>query len=146
MQQNPAQARISISKEAAEARFTKEELAKIQKEFERLSKDNVIGKRKLLEYFRLTDVSETYLSNEIFFMIKNSSVINSPIDYSKFITFDSTVAKGSREEKLSLLYTFFDKSVDSKISKDDLKAHISGTILSMQQVQFDIDDIEKLKL
>ena len=146
MQQNPAQARISISKEAAEARFTKEELAKIQKEFERLSKDNVIGKRKLLEYFRLTDVSETYLSNEIFFMIKNSSVINSPIDYSKFITFVSTVAKGSREEKLSLLYTFFDKSVDSKISKDDLKAHISGTILSMQQVQFDIDDIEKLKL
>ena len=134
MQQNPAQARISISKEAAEARFTKEELAKIQKEFERLSKDNVIGKRKLLEYFRLTDVSETYLSNEIFFMIKNSSVINSPIDYSKFITFVSTVAKGSREEKLSLLYTFFDKSVDSKISKDDLKAHISGTILSMQQV------------
>ncbi len=106
----------------------------------------MIGKRKLLEYFRLTDVSETYLSNEIFFMIKNSSVINSPIDYSKFITFVSTVAKGSREEKLSLLYTFFDKSVDSKISKDDLKAHISGTILSMQQVQFDIDDIEKLKL
>lgn len=146
MQQNPAQARISISKEAAEARFTKEELAKIQKEFERLSKDNVIGKRKLLEYFRLTDVSETYLSNEIFFMIKNSSVINSPIDYSKFITFVSTVAKGNREEKLSLLYTFFDKSVDSKISKDDLKAHISGTILSMQQVQFDVDDIEKLKL
>jgi Ca2+-binding EF-hand superfamily protein len=67
-------------------------------------------------------------------MIKNSSVINSPIDYSKFITFVSTVAKGNREEKLSLLYTFFDKSVDSKISKDDLKAHISGTILSMQQV------------
>jgi len=132
MQQNPAQARISISKEAAEARFTKEELAKIQKEFERLSKDNVIGKRKLLEYFRLTDVSETYLSNEIFFMIKNSSVINSPIDYNKFITFVSTIAKGNREEKLSLLYTFFDKSVDSKISKDDLKAHISGTILSMQ--------------
>ena len=111
-----------------------------------MSKDNVIGKRKLLEYFRLTDVSETYLSNEIFFMIKNSSVINSPIDYSKFITFVSIVAKGTREEKLSLFYTFFDKSKESKISKDDLKAHISGTILSMQQVQFDVDEIEKLKL
>jgi len=41
------------------------------------------------------------------------------------------VAKGDREEKLQLLFTFFDKSIDSKITKDDLKAHISGTILSM---------------
>ncbi len=78
-------------------------------------------------------------------MIKNSQAANSPIDYGKFINFVSIVAKGSREEKLSLLFTFFDKSVDSKITKDDLKAHISGTILSMQSVCFDIDEIERLK-
>lgn len=40
----------------AEERFTKEELIKIQKEFERLSKDDVIGKRKLLEYFRMIEI------------------------------------------------------------------------------------------
>ena len=40
----------------AESRFTPEELSKIQKEFQRLSKDNVIGKRKLLEYFRLNEI------------------------------------------------------------------------------------------
>lgn len=57
----------------AEARFSSEELIKIQKEFERLSKDNVIGKRKLLEYFRMVDIQDTYLANEVFFMIKNSS-------------------------------------------------------------------------
>ena len=57
----------------AEARFTAEELTKVQKEFERLSKDNVIGKRKLLEYFRMVEIQETYLANEVFFMIKNSS-------------------------------------------------------------------------
>jgi len=64
-------------------------------------------------------------------MIKNSSILNSPIDYSKFINFVSIVAKGTKEEKLLLLFTLFDKSVDSKITREDLKAHISGTIISM---------------
>ena len=40
----------------AEDRFKKEELIKIKKEFERLSKDDVIGKRKLLEYFKLIEI------------------------------------------------------------------------------------------
>ena len=40
----------------AEHKFSPEDLAKIKKEFERLSKDNVIGKRKLLEYFKLLDI------------------------------------------------------------------------------------------
>ena len=129
----------------AESRFTPDELTKIQKEFQRLSKDNVIGKRKLLEYFRLSEIQDTYLSNEVFFMIKNSSKLNSPIDYSKFINFVSVVAKGSRDEKLQLLYTFFDKQQDNKITKEDLKAHISGTIISMQSVTFDLADIDKIK-
>ena len=45
-----------LSVQDAEARFSQEELSKIKKEFERLSKDNVIGKRKLLEYFKLLDI------------------------------------------------------------------------------------------
>ena len=84
----------------AEARFSKEELIKIKKEFERLSKDDVIGKRKLLEYFRIIEIQDTYLSDEVFFMIKNSHQANSPIDYVKFIHFVSIVAKGDRDEKL----------------------------------------------
>ena len=79
-------------------------------------------------------------------MIKNSSQLNSPIDYSKFINFVSIMSKGNEEEKLQLLYTFFDRSLESKITKEDLKAHISGTILSMQSVAFDgLDELEKLK-
>ena len=46
------------------------------------------------------EIQDTYLSNEIFFMIKNSSKLNSPVDYPKFINFVSIVAKGSSEEKL----------------------------------------------
>ena len=91
---------ISLPPGEAEARFTPEELSKIVKEFERLSKDSVIGKRKLLEYFRLMEIQDTYLSNEIFFMIKNSSKLNSPIDYTKFINFISIVNRGSAQEKL----------------------------------------------
>jgi Ca2+-binding EF-hand superfamily protein len=81
---------------SAEARFTQEELSKIKKEFDKLSKDQVIGKRKLLEYFRLMEINDTYLTNELFFMIKNSSTLNSPVDYKKFINFVSVIAKGSR--------------------------------------------------
>ena len=91
------------------------------------------------------EIQDTYLSNEIFFMIKNSSKLNSPVDYPKFINFVSIVAKGSSEEKLQLLYTFFDKNTELKITKEDLKAHISGTILSMQGVSMDLNDFEKLK-
>jgi Ca2+-binding EF-hand superfamily protein len=143
VEQNPHQIGLGIAD--AEKRFDSEELNKIKKEFERLSKDDVIGKRKLLEYFKMVEIQDTYLSDEVFFMIKNSSQANTPVTYSKFINFVSVVARGTPEEKLQLLYTFFDKSVDSKITKDDLKAHISGTIISMQSVRFDADEIERLK-
>ena len=32
-----------------------------------------------------------------------------------------------------------------KITRDELKSHISGTILSMQGVDFDVEEVEKLK-
>jgi hypothetical protein len=43
------------------------------------------------------------------------------------------------------MYTFFDKIADAKLSKEELKAHINGTIISMQRVQFDVEELEKLK-
>ena len=67
------------------------------------------------------------------------------IDLEKFINCVSIFAKGTKQEKLQLLYTFFDKGTDVHLSKEDLKAHISGTILSMQGVSFDDVDLEKLK-
>ena len=84
----------------AEGRFTADELQRIKKEFNKLSKDNVIGKRKLLEYFRLMEINDTYLTNELFYMIKNSSSMSSPIDYPKFINFVSIMSKGTQYEKM----------------------------------------------
>ena len=40
------------------------------------------------------------MANEVFLMIKNSSLANSPIDYDKFLNFVSIVSHGTREEKL----------------------------------------------
>jgi len=125
--------------------MTQDERDRVTKEFDRLSKDKVIGKRKLFEYFRMMELQDTYIANEVFLMIKNSSLANSPIDFDKFLNFVSIVSKGTKDEKLQLLYTFFDKGLDAKITKEDLKAHISGTILSMQSVRFDLDEVERLK-
>lgn len=91
------------------------------------------------------EISDTYLTNELFFMIKNSSALNSPVDYKKFINFVSVIAKGSRQEKLQLLFFFFDKTPDARITKEELKAHISGTILSLAGLTFDDPGVESLK-
>ena len=61
-----------MSIQESESRFTPNELEQIQREFEKNSKDKIIGKRKLIEYFRLMEISDTYLSNEFFNIIKNS--------------------------------------------------------------------------
>jgi Ca2+-binding EF-hand superfamily protein len=78
-------------------------------------------------------------------MIKNSSIISSPIDFEKFFNFIAIISKGTKEEKLQLIYTFFDKGLSAKITKEDLKSHICGTILSMQGVKFDMPEVENLK-
>jgi hypothetical protein len=94
----------------------------------------------------MMELENTYLANEIFEMIKNSGIdTQRPIDKEKFLSFVSIIAKGSKEEKLQLLFTFFDKGLDGKITKEDLKAHIIGTILSMQGVPFDMPEVESLK-
>eukprot|EP00347_Sterkiella_histriomuscorum_P005095 403357915 len=136
---------MNQTSQVAESRFTSEEISKIKKEFDKLSKDQVIGKRKLLEYFKLMEINDTYLTNELFFMIKNSSSLNSPVDYNKFINFVSLISKGTKQEKLQLLFSFFDKTPDAKISKEELKAHISGTILSLANITFDDGGVENLK-
>lgn len=196
----------NMSVQEAESRFTQSEVAIIKREFEKNSKDQIIGKRKLIEYFRLNEVSDTYLSNELFNIIKNSSRLNSPIDYQRFISFIAILVKGSRYEKLLLIFSIFGKGIpydksgnsgqrgrigdessvfdsesylsgtgaktknllndngsligdsnaeleegeenpikDPRVTKEDMKLHISGTILSMVNVTFENGSIESLK-
>lgn len=65
----------------------------------------------MIEYFRLMEISDTYLSNEFFNVIKNSQRLNSPIDYQKFISFTAILVKGTRNEKLALIFAIFGKGV-----------------------------------
>mmetsp|Transcript_23358 Transcript_23358/g.22987 ORF Transcript_23358/g.22987 Transcript_23358/m.22987 type:complete len:116 (+) Transcript_23358:305-652(+) len=91
------------------------------------------------------EINESYLTNELFFVIKSSSQLNSPIDYVKFINFVSVISKGTKQEKLQLLFWLFNKGGDYKVTKEDVKAHISGTILSLANIQFDDQGVELLK-
>lgn len=65
----------------------------------------------MIEYFKITEISDTYLSNELFHIIKNSNRLNSPIDYQKFISFIAVLVKGSRLEKLLLIFSIFGKGI-----------------------------------
>ena len=159
----------------------------------------------MIEFFKITEISDTYLSNELFNIIKNSNRLNLPIDYQKFISFIAILVKGSRFEKLLLFFAIFGKGIplgdegragsqgllrdessvfesddsegqdetgnkkkkifnsrgslvqdddddgdeneafDPRITKEDMKLHISGTILSMVNVNFENGAIEGLK-
>ena len=57
------------------------------------------------------EVSDTYLTNELFNVIKNSQRLNSPIDYQKFISFIAILTKGSRKEKLMLIFSIIGKGI-----------------------------------
>lgn len=61
-----------MSIQESETKFTGAELAAIRKEYDKMSKDDIIGKRKLIEFFRIMDINDTYLSNQLFTVIKNS--------------------------------------------------------------------------
>ena len=57
----------------------------------------------------------------------------------------SIFLKGSREEKLKLIYLFYDRNHDFLISKEELTSHMSGAIISMINISFEDNNIEKLK-
>ena len=86
----------NMSIQDSESKFNEDELWAIRKEFDKLSKDNIIGKRKLIEFFRIMEISDTYLTNQLFTVIKNSSRLNNPIDYQKFISFIAIISKGTK--------------------------------------------------
>ena len=51
------------------------------------------------------------MANEIFTIIKNSSKLNSPIDYQKFLGFIAVLVKGSKLEKMILIFSIFGKGI-----------------------------------
>lgn len=203
----------NMGEQEAENRFSQSEVAQIKREFDKNSKDQIIGKRKLIEFFRFNEISDSYITNELFNIIKNSNRLNSPIDYQRFISFIAILIKGSRYEKLLLIFSIFGKGIpcehnqitgkhnpssklggeessvfesesiltdnegkngkifndngslikdndsnfdeddddeesevrDPRVTKEDMKLHISGTILSMVNVNFENGAIEGLK-
>jgi hypothetical protein len=48
----------------------------------------------------MMEIQDTYLADEVFMMIKNSSLANTPVDKEKFLNFVSIISHGTGEEKL----------------------------------------------
>ena len=121
-------------------------------------KEKVIGKQKLFKFLEITEISKTFLSDQLIKIIRNSPELDSPIDWTKFISFISLLVKGTREEKLKLFYLLFEKNTnlggkarsygeDSTpgITKEELMMNIQSTILSMLSITFEDPAIEKIK-
>ena len=62
------------------------------------------------------EISDSYLANQLITVIKNSQKLNQPIEYQKFITFIAVLSKGSREEKLLLIFSIFGKGIPDKLN------------------------------
>ena len=103
----------------------------------------MIGKQKLFKFLRITEISETFLTDQLFYIIKNSPELNSPIDWQKFISFLSIFLKGTQEEKLRLLFLFFDRNRKFSVTKDEMTVCISSTILSMMNINYQDPTIDK---
>jgi hypothetical protein len=97
----------------AEARFKDDpaQLVQIKLEFDQKSKDDVIGKRKLVEFFTLGQLHNTYLERALYQIIKNSGKLNLPIDYQKFISFMAILHHGTRLERLLLIFGIFGRGI-----------------------------------
>lgn len=64
----------------------------------------MIGKRKLFEFLRITEIKDSYLANTIYNIIVN---LGKAIDWERFIAFISIICKGHKDEKLRLFYLLF---------------------------------------
>mmetsp|Transcript_17061 Transcript_17061/g.15009 ORF Transcript_17061/g.15009 Transcript_17061/m.15009 type:complete len:146 (+) Transcript_17061:293-730(+) len=69
--------------------------------------------------------------------MKNSPELNSPIDWQKFISFLSIFLKGSEEEKLKLIFLFFDRGRKYSLTKEEMQVVISSTILAMMNIPYE---------
>jgi len=88
------------------------------------SKENKMGKKKLLEYFGIGDLDKYMLGNRFFHCVKNtySREKTGPyLDYSKFIKALSLLSGNNIEGRMKFMYNMFDANLDGDIEKDEMK-------------------------
>ena len=127
--------------------LTPDEMELIETEFHRLSRNQLIGRNKLLQYFALGDIQETVMATAFLNSLKHTGGDRRFIDWPTFLNFVIILAKGSREERLALIFQMFniDNSPDRVLTKRNMKQAIWHIFCSLLNVTYEEPKIESLK-
>lgn len=104
--------------------FKQAELETITQNFEYYSKDNIMGRQKLLQYFNMEQLEDTGLGNQFFQCAKNTfsqKQTGSFLDYSKFLKTISMLGKEGQQGRLNYIYQIFDLDLMGKVEKSEMK-------------------------
>lgn len=81
------------------------ELKRITLDFKQFSnKMDIMTKRSFFEYFRIEELYNTLIGDQIYKYFAEKSVI----DYNKFLSKIAILAKGSIEERIKLIFDIYD--------------------------------------
>jgi hypothetical protein len=128
-------------------RLKEEELEIIDTEFNKLARNQVIGKRKILQYFDLQELEGSVLSTAFLFLMKQQKEEggNSFVDWPKFLSFVVTLSRGTKPERLRLLYGLFNPTYSAQMTKKQFKQSFISILHSLAQVPYENPKVEGFK-
>eukprot|EP00826_Nyctotherus_ovalis_P019851 TRINITY_DN1616_c0_g5_i1.p1 TRINITY_DN1616_c0_g5~~TRINITY_DN1616_c0_g5_i1.p1 ORF type:complete len:305 (-),score=90.84 TRINITY_DN1616_c0_g5_i1:138-992(-) len=123
------------------------ELELINAEFGKLARNQVIGKRKILQYFGLQELENTVLSTALLLLVKQKKEDseNNFIDWPKFLRFVVVLAKGTRAERLKLFYGLFNPALTPQMTKKQFKQSFMSIMYALSQVTYENTQVEAFK-
>lgn len=138
---------LTHSQTAYQKLLSEKELELINAEFGKLARNQVIGKRKILQYFGLLELENTVLSTALLLLIKQKreDSENNFIDWPKFLSFVVTLAKGSRAERLKLFYGLFNPALTPQMTKKAFKQSFMSILHALSQVNYENPQVESFK-
>ena len=128
-------------------RLTEEELELIDTEFNKMARNQVIGKRKILQYFNIQELEGTVLSTAFLFLMKqkNEESGNNFVDWPKFLSFVVTLSRGTKAERLKLFYGLFNPTYSSHMTKKQFKQSFTSILHSLSQITYENQKVEMFK-
>lgn len=134
---------IQTQVEKAERVIPPDELTRIRKDFDKFSKENKMAKRKLLDYYGLSELNKTQFGTNFFNSIKKRGTNQkaSYLDYAKFIRANSTLTKGDENARIEFIYSIFDPQGNGYVERDDMIRVFTQFLDAMKTVTFDSDDL-----
>ncbi len=128
-------------------RLNEEELELIDTEFNKLARNQVIGKRKILQYFSIQELEGSVLSTAFLFLIKQKKEEggNNFIDWPKFLNFVVVLSKGTKAERLKLFYGLFNPTYSSHMTKKQFKQSFTSLLHSLSQITYENPKVELFK-